>query len=483
MAVDDCGAFIEKFLLQMSSPSDQLPLSGLTFAVKDIFDIEGHVAGFGNPEWLRTHPPANQTAPAVLTILRGGATCIGKTMMDEMAFSINGENFHYGTPQNPCASGRIPGGSSSGSGVAVAAKLVDFSLGVIFLLRTDTGGSVRVPASYCGVLGFRPSHGVVSTSGVIPMTQSFDTVGNVFVAEPLASPLSFDINYVSLAILPCENGWFARDSAILKRVGWLLLQEPEVEHYKPTKVFIAEDCFKLLSSITSERLTQAFVSSVEKLFGDIKISIGIGDYLFDLSTAGHLIKQISLGKYVEDKVPSLKHFMIEENDGYKHSIPSLAALVRSKRLLQRHEFKINHGEWVGSYSSHLGPGISEQILEFIREATDENIDLSRSIQIELREVLAALLEDFGVLAIPTVPGPPPKLNTDISEQFDFRAKAFSLLTIAAVSGVCQVSIPLGLYNGLPVSISLLAKHGSDGFLLNLVDCLYSTLKEEVEAIY
>ncbi|XP_038878343.1 amidase 1-like isoform X1 [Benincasa hispida] len=344
-------------------------------------------------------------------------------------FTINGENFHYGTPQNPYASDRIPGGSSSGSSVAVAAKLVDFSLG------TDTGGSVRVPASYCGILGFRPSHGVVSTSGVIPMTQSFDTVG-----------------------------WFARDSTILKRVGRLLLKEPEIEHYKPTQVFIAEDCFKL-SSISSERLTQSFVNSVEKLFG------------------GHLLKQISLGNYVEDNVPSLKHFMIQENDGYKHSIPSLAALVRSKRLLQRHEFKINHGEWVGSYKSHLGPGISERILEYITEATDENTDLSRSIQIELREALAALLEDFGVLAIPTVPGPPPKLNTDISEQYDFRAKAFSLLTIAAVSGVCQVSIPLGLYNGLPVSISLLAKHGSDGFLLNVVDSLYSTLKEEVEAIY
>ncbi|CAK9328360.1 unnamed protein product [Citrullus colocynthis] len=429
MAVQDHGAFIQKFLLQMSSPSDQLPLTGLTFAVKDIFDIDGYATGFGNPEWLRTHPPANQTAPAVLAILRGGATCIGKTIMDEMAFSISGENFHYGTPQNPCALNRTPGGSSSGSAVAVGAKLVDFSLG------TDTGGSVRVPASYCGILGFRPSHGVVSTSGVIPMTQSFDTVG-----------------------------WFARDSAILERVGRLLLQEPEVERYKPTQVLIAEDCFKL-SSIPSERLTQALVNSVKKLFG------------------GHLIKRISLGKYVEDKVPSLKHFMIEENDGYKHSIPSLAALVRSKRLLQRHEFKINHGEWVGSYKSHLGPGTSERILEYIRDATDENTDLSRSIQIELREALAALLENFGVLAIPTVPGPPPKLNTDISELYDFRAKAFSLLTIAAVSGVCQVSIPLGLYDGLPVSISLLAKHGSDGFLLNVVDSLYSTLKEEVDAIY
>lgn len=131
---------------------------------------------------------------------------------------------------------------------------------------------------------------------------------------------------------------------------------------------------------------------------------------------------------------------------------------------------------------------------------------------ELKTNLELLLwiisfQNFGVLAIPTVPGPPPKLNTDISELYDFRAKAFSLLTIAAVSGVCQVlslflskklkqplwcfffwlsnlqvSIPLGLYDGLPVSISLLAKHGSDGFLLNVVDSLYSTLKEEVEAI-
>ncbi|KAG6590386.1 Amidase 1, partial [Cucurbita argyrosperma subsp. sororia] len=86
MAVQDHGAFIEKFILQQSSPSDPLPLTGLTFAVKDIFDMEGYVTGFGNPEWLRTHPPANQTAPAVLAILRGGATCIGKTIMDEMAF-------------------------------------------------------------------------------------------------------------------------------------------------------------------------------------------------------------------------------------------------------------------------------------------------------------------------------------------------------------------------------------------------------------
>ncbi|XP_022156705.1 amidase 1 [Momordica charantia] len=424
MAVQDHGAFVEKFLLQPSSPSDELPLAGLTFAVKDIFDMDGYVTGFGNPEWARTHPPANQTAPTVSTILRGGATCIGRTVMDEMAYSINGENIHYGTPQNPYALDRIPGGSSSGSAVAVGAKLVDFSLG------TDTGGSIRVPASYCGILGFRPSHGAVSTSGVIPMSQSFDTVG-----------------------------WFARDLAVFKRVGRLLLQQSEVELIRPTQVLIAEDCFKL-SSIPSKRLTQAFVNSVKKLFG------------------GHLIKEISLGNYVDERVPSLKHFMIEENAAHKHSIPSLAALARSMQLLQRYEFKTNHEEWIRTCNPHFGPGISERISDAMK-TTDENTDLSRSIKTELREALAALLEDFGVLAIPTVPGPPPKLNTNISELHDFRSKAFSLLSIAGVSGFCQVNIPLGLYNGLPVSISLLAKHGADGFLLNVVETIYNTLKEEV----
>ncbi|XP_065615965.1 amidase 1-like [Quercus suber] len=135
------------------------------------YDVDGYVTGFGNPDWARTHPAATSTAPAVSSLLRAGATCIGKTVMDEMAYSIEGENIHYGTPRNPCAPDRIPGGSSSGSAVAVAAKLVDFALG------SDTGGSVRVPASYCGILGFRPSHDVVSTNGVIPMAQSFDSMG------------------------------------------------------------------------------------------------------------------------------------------------------------------------------------------------------------------------------------------------------------------------------------------------------------------
>ncbi|XP_062002693.1 amidase 1-like isoform X1 [Rosa rugosa] len=425
----DYGAFTEKFLLQSSSSSHDLPLSGLTFAVKDIFDMAGYVTGFGNPDWARTHPAAESTAPSVSTFLEGGATCIGRTIMDEMAYSINGENNHYGTPVNPCAPDRVPGGSSSGSAVVVAAGLADFSLG------TDSGGSVRVPASYCGIFGFRPSHGVISTSGVVPLAQSFDTVG-----------------------------WFARDPVVFSRVGRSLLQIPDAHPVRPAQLIIAEDCFQL-SSIPSDRVKQGLVHSVEKLFG------------------GHVLKHANLGDVVKDKVPSLNCFFEKGNTSQEDNIPSLAALSSAMRTLERHEFKNNHGEWVMTVRPDIGPAdrINERVWEAVR-AADENIDICYSVKTELCAALTELLGDAGVLAIPTVPGLPPKLHTDPTTLEAYRHRAFSFLSIAVVSGFCQVVIPLGMYEGLPVSVSLLAKHGSDGFLLSLVETLYATLKEQVESL-
>ncbi|KAH0913451.1 hypothetical protein HID58_036772 [Brassica napus] len=400
---NDYGAFIEKSTIS-PTPSSSFPsLKGLTFAIKDIFDVEGRVTGFGNPDWLRTHSAATSTAHVVSSLLEAGATSLGITIMDEMAYSINGENAHYGTPVNPVASERVPGGSSSGSAVAVAAGLVDFSIA-----GTDTGGSVRVPASYCGIFGLRPSHGVVSTVGVTPMAQSFDTVG-----------------------------WFARDTATLKRVGCVLLQQPHLEATEPSQLIIADDCFKLCS-VPRELLVQSVVQSVDKSFG-----------------GNTVINKVDLGAYIEEHVPSLKHFMTSETQR-EFCIPSLMALSSSMRMLQRFEFKMNHGEWVSSVKPEFGPGISERIEEAIR-VSDEKIDLCR-------------LEN-GVLVIPTVPGPPPHLQADVVALESFRSRAFSLLSIAGVSGLCQVSIPLGLHENLPISVSLVANHGSDGFLLSLVDSL------------
>jgi amidase len=165
--------FVERFDL---GPRGSGVLDGLRFAVKDIMDVQGHVTGGGNPTWRETHPPAAAHAVCVDQILNAGGWCIGKTVTDELAFSLMGENYHYGTPLNPRAPDRVPGGSSSGSASAVAQGLVDFALG------TDTGGSVRVPAANVGIWGLRPTHGRISVAGVIPFSPTFDTVG-VLAAE------------------------------------------------------------------------------------------------------------------------------------------------------------------------------------------------------------------------------------------------------------------------------------------------------------
>jgi amidase len=169
-------------------PTGNGRLDGLTFAVKDLIDVAGIPTGGGNPDWLAGQSAAVSSAPVVAAALAAGARLVGKTITDELAFGLEGANAHYGTPVNPACPERLAGGSSSGSAVAVAAGLVDFALG------TDTGGSVRVPASFTGVFGFRPTHGRVSTRGVVEFAPSYDTVG-----------------------------WFARAADVLSLVGETLL--------------------------------------------------------------------------------------------------------------------------------------------------------------------------------------------------------------------------------------------------------------------
>lgn len=172
-SLQESNAFVSTFEIE---PYQDGELSGLTFAVKDSIDIAGHVTGNGNPTWVETHQKCLVNAPCVDQLLGHGAACQGKTMTDEFTFGLDGENVHYGTPLNPHTPDRVPGGSSSGSASAVACGLVDFALG------TDCGGSVRVPASHCGLYGMRPSFGTVSLAGVMPLAPSYDTVG-VFAAN------------------------------------------------------------------------------------------------------------------------------------------------------------------------------------------------------------------------------------------------------------------------------------------------------------
>jgi amidase len=153
------------------------PLAGLTAAVKDMYDIAGTRTGGGNPEWLAQQQPAAKHAGIVQRLLDAGATIVGKTVCDEFFYSVAGANAYYGTPVNLRAPGRLPGGSSSGSAAATAAGACDFALG------SDTGGSIRIPASQCGLYGLRPTHGRMGTSGMMDMAPSFDVPG-WFAASP-----------------------------------------------------------------------------------------------------------------------------------------------------------------------------------------------------------------------------------------------------------------------------------------------------------
>jgi amidase len=183
------------------------PLAGLTAAVKDLYAIAGEKTGAGNPDWLVQAQTATRHAAAVEKLLAAGASIIGKTITDEFFYSVAGMNAHYGTPANVRAPGRIPGGSSSGSAAATAAGACDFALG------SDTGGSVRVPASFCGLYGIRTTHGRIDTSGAMDMAPSFDTVG-----------------------------WFAASAGLFRTVGQVLLDKAG-ESTPIQTMLVADDAF------------------------------------------------------------------------------------------------------------------------------------------------------------------------------------------------------------------------------------------------
>ena len=227
LPVDQFNAFIQCGQPYIAGETNK-PLSNFSFGIKDIFDVAGFPTAFGSPDWLNTHPVATQTAPAVLDLVQQGATLVGKTHTDELTYSILGINAHYGTPTNPNYPNRIPGGSSSGSAVSVAGKLVDFAIG------SDTGGSVRTPASFCGIYGMRPTHGRISLKNARPLAKSFDTLG-----------------------------WFARDPEILFEVGKSLLKEERKSNIQAIEVIAPKQAWEIipdgLRKLALKRVQEIFI--------------------------------------------------------------------------------------------------------------------------------------------------------------------------------------------------------------------------------
>ena len=224
-------------LLARGAPAG--PLRGLQAVVKDVFDVAGERTGAGNPDFLRERLLATEPAWAVGALIDAGADIVGKAHTDELAFSLSGTNVHYGTPINVRAPGHIPGGSSAGSAAAVAAGIVPLAL------ATDTAGSTRVPASYCGLFGYRPSHGLLPMTGVIPLAPSFDTVGVL-----------------------------AATGSILATAGRVLLRaaghEPRVSEAEITHIVVADD----LLAHADDGVRAAFADAVAGLAGSLSAKLG-----------------------------------------------------------------------------------------------------------------------------------------------------------------------------------------------------------------
>jgi amidase len=385
---DPLGAFVLDNNVERPGAASG-PLAGLAFGAKDVFDISGSITGAGQPDWLRTHGPADGTAPTVERLLDAGARLAGKTQTDELTYSLNGENVHYGTPVNPCAPDRIPGGSSSGSASAVAGGLVDFAMG------TDCGGSTRLPSSYCGILGIRPSHGRIPTERVFPLAPSFDTVG-----------------------------WFAREATVLERVGQVLLGET-FSPGRPRRVLLARDAFDL----AGPRVREALGPAVDRVVA----AIGPREEVV-VHPAG------------------------------------LRQLGDRFRVLQAFEIWATHGEWVTRVKPSFGPGISERFA-WASTLTSGDVAGPRAERETFAARMDELLRDDTILCLPTVPGIAPRLRTPTAQLEDFRGRAMSLLAIAGLARLPQISLPLGTLDGCPLGLSLVGRRGTDPDLLALAVAL------------
>lgn len=147
------------------------PLDGTIVSIKDLFDVAGEVTRAGSKVLADEGKPAAHDAPVVRRLRAAGAVIVAKTNMSEFAFSGLGLNPHHGTPGNPADRDRVPGGSSAGAAVAVADNMCEIAIG------SDTGGSTRIPASFCGIVGFKPSHQRVPTEGAFPLSYALDSIG------------------------------------------------------------------------------------------------------------------------------------------------------------------------------------------------------------------------------------------------------------------------------------------------------------------
>ena len=368
-------------------PSGDGPLDGLTLAVKDIYAVAGLPSGWGQPTRRREARPEPETAPAVQRLLDAGARFVGLAQCDELCFSLQGINRHYGAPLNPAAPERVSGGSSSGSASLVAAGAVDIATG------SDTGGSVRAPASHCGLIGLRTTHGRVPLERTMPLAHTLDVFG-----------------------------WFARDAANHARVADVVLGEDETD--APLTRLLRIEALDAL--VAGEAEARAYAAARERIRAR-----------FDAA--------------------EVAPFHRSPDDWYW-----------AFREIQGFEAWANQGGFITRARPDLAPDVRARF-EFGRDVTQERYE-ARTVE---RHAMIAwaedLLGDDGCLVLPTMPSCAPLKDAGHEGLEAFRERALRLLCVSGLTGLPQITLPLGEVNGAPFGMSLLGPRGSDRALVELAE--------------
>ena len=380
------------------------PLSGLRLAVKDLFHIAGLPTSAGNPTWLATHDISTKTAPSVASLLDAGTYFCGKTITDELAYSLNGQNIHYGTPSNPLTPERLPGGSSSGSAVAVALDLADIGLG------TDTGGSIRVPASYNGLFGLRPTHGVIPSDNMVALAPSFDTVG-----------------------------WLTKDLATLEKTAAILLKKSVLKN-------------SALKIKTPKRINNVVIAN--NLIDQVAHVKALKAQLQTWREQGCFPKESSL-----------------EIDTQTWKTSETFRTLQGAEIWHEHGKWIESLKSLDDVeaSSVFAPDIQLRF-EWCKTISDADVAAAKRQRQRFTDWLESEIEG-SVLIIPTTPGLAPLFDAADDELAAYRNQLMDITAIAGLAGLPQLHLPVCTLNGAPCGLSLVGSKGTDMALIEFAKTL------------
>lgn len=423
---DSINAFLEKNYEKAIEQAEEIDrkiadgeevgaLAGLVFGIKANINVEDIIISAASK--TLDNYIGSYNATVVENIIREDGIIIGINNMDEFAAGSSTETSYFGPVQNPAAPGRIPGGSSGGSAAAIASGMCDISIG------SDTGGSIRNPASHCGVAGFKPTYGLVSRQGLLDLSMSLDQIG----------PLSKDISGIALALNTLVD-YDSTECTSLKEKNIDFTSVLDETSLEGMKIAVCKEFI----DVTDEEINKVVNKAIQKL-------VDAGAELVEVSfdNIDLCLPTYYLINYVEFFSATRKY----DGRDYGYRIED----VCGEEVLRRIE--------IGSYISQ-----KEFSGKFYKKALQ-----ARSL---IRSEINAMLENVDLIVGPTVPKLPHKIGTELSP---LEMYAYDILTVIAnLAGIPAASIKAGEVDGIPVGLQIQAKPLDDLKIIKAMSVLENT---------